>query len=479
MKTLHFSSYCGCRQLVFLLLLLLILPAEQSRASEKIYVLDIKGAIGPATADYLKRGLETARDAGSPLAILRIDTPGGLDTAMREIVQAIIASPVPVVSYVAPSGARAASAGTYILYASHVAAMAPGTNLGAATPVQIGGMPGLDPSDDKKNFGDDAEGDDAEKKSLERGESAAEGKSEKGKKSGDTMTHKIVNDAEAYLRSLAQMHGRNVEWAMKAVRESASLAAEDALKKNVIDLMAPNLTELLKRLHGREVKVQGQTRRLSTEGLETEIVLPDWRNRLLSAITDPNVAYILMLLGIYGLFFELSNPGSILPGVIGGICLLLALFAFQVLPVNYAGLALILLGIAFMVGEAFLPSFGALGIGGVISFIIGSIILLDAGVPGYEISRSVIGAVALISALFIVWLVRAAVELRKRPSACGSEGMLGLEAECVSCDGGKLRVFVQGETWNAHAQTAIESGQIVRITGVNGLMLAVEAVNEM
>ena len=446
-------------RIVFLILigLSLLLPV-QVQAGGKAWILEIKGAIGPATSDYLKRGLENARDEGVSLIVLKMDTPGGLDLAMREMIQAIIASPIPVVTYVAPSGARAASAGTYILYASHVAAMAPGTNLGAATPVQIGGFEfptdEFSDKDDKENVQDKI-----------------------AKSTGDTMTHKMINDAEAYLRSLAQMHGRNQEWAAEAVRESASLSAVDALEKGVIDLIADDIPQLLKRLNLRSVKVLGQERRLETKGLTLQVYQPDWRNRLLSVITNPNVAYILMLLGIYGLFFELYNPGSVLPGVIGGISLLLALFAFQVLPVNYAGIALILLGIAFMVGEAYAPSFGALGMGGLFAFVIGSVILIDTDTPDYMISRPLIGGISLISLFFFIWVIHALLKIRSRPIVSGREEMLGAVGKCLNNDGKQLQVYVHSETWNAEASAPIALEQRVKVVGIDGLTLKVEPVN--
>lgn len=343
-----------CWRWLLLLLLLGITPGGQA-APGAVWVLNIDDAIGPASADYLVRSLGQAQAQGAQLVVIRMDTPGGLDSAMRQMIKAILSSTVPVASYVAPSGARAASAGTYILYASHIAAMAPGTNLGAATPVRIGGAPGT-PSDDKAKGGDD-----------------------------ETLARKQVNDAAAYIRGLAQMRGRNADWAEKAVREAVSLSASEALRLNVIDQVADDLPDLLRKLDGKTLQVAGQPRQLQTAGASVVEHLPDWRTRFLAVITNPSVALILIMIGVYGLLFEFMNPGSAVGGVVGGICLLLALYALQLLPVSFAGVALILLGITFMIAEAFLPSFGVVGFGGIVAFVVGALILIDTDAPGFGI----------------------------------------------------------------------------------------------
>lgn len=375
--------------------------AMANNSNRSIIQLSIEGVIGPATEDYVVRSMEKALLQQAEFIVIVMDTPGGLDSAMRGIIKSITNASMPVVTYVAPGGARAASAGTYILYASHIAAMAPGTNVGAATPVQIGG---ISPPDILKKKRPQDNGDEPEPVEIE-----------------DSSKRKLINDAVAYIQSLAQLRGRNQQWAEAAVRKAASLSAEDALKQGVIDIVAHNMSDLFAQLDGREIELQGRKQTLATTGLTITQLDPDWRSRLLSVITNPNIAYILLMVGIYGLIFEFSNPGAIVPGTVGAIALLVAMYSLQLLPINYAGMALMLLGIALMIGEAYQPSFGVLGIGGVLAFVIGSVILMDTDVPGYGIDLSVIVTFTVISVLMFVLIIGMAIKSRRRPVVSGIE----------------------------------------------------------
>ncbi len=419
---------------------------------KKIIQLQIEGPVGPATSDYLVRNLDHAAEKNVLFVLIRIDTPGGLDTSMREIIKKIIASPVPVVSYVAPSGARAASAGTYILYASHIAAMAPATNLGAATPVQLinpgqfgKDKPSRNQEDQKPNVVID-----------------------------DPMAHKVINDAVAYIRGLAKMRGRNEQWAEQAVREAASIPAEEALQHHVIDLLAVDEADLIRQLDQRKVNVLGHEEVLLTKNVMIEKIDPDWRSELLAIITNPNIAYILMLVGIYGLIFEFTNPGSVGPGTVGAICLLLALFAFQVLPINYAGMALIIFGIALMIAEAFVPNIGILDFGGVASFVLGSIILLDTDAPGFGINLGLVAGIALSSALFFILALGLLVKSKRVPIVSGREALMGESGEVLENFDEIGMVRVHGENWRARSERPLGKHEKVIIYDIDGLILLVK-----
>lgn len=440
--------------------LALLAGASTDRAPGAVVVLDVSGPIGPASRDYVIRGIESAEADQAALVVLRMDTPGGLAASMRDMITRILNAEVPVATWVGPSGARAASAGTYLLYASHIAAMAPSTHLGAATPVQMGG-----------GTGDEGA---LARRAQDSGENGADAPS------GDAATRKAVEDAVAYIRGLAERHGRNADWAERAVREAASLTASEALELNVIDLVAADLPTLLDAVHGREFELAGRSVTLDTRHADLHEQQPDWRNRFLGVLTNPTVAYILMMIGIYGLILEGYNPGVLVPGVIGGICLLLALYAFQILPVNYAGLALMLLGFALIAVELFVPSFGILGIGGVTAVVIGSIILMDSDIPGAGINIGLIAGMGLASALVFFVLIYLAVKSIRRPQVTGRELLVGQQAEAIGdFVDGRGRVHVLGEAWSAASKHPIESGQMVEVEAADGLVLRVRPVDRV
>lgn len=423
-------------------LLLCLSPAAMAGT---VVVAEIDGAISPPTAAYFQRALEQAGQAQAELLVLRLNTPGGLDASMRQMIRDILASPVPVAVYVSPSGARAASAGTYLLYASHIAAMTPGTNLGAATPVSIG-IGGDQP--DRKDDG-------------------------KGRAPGGTaMERKVTQDAAAYLRSLAQLRHRNAEWAEKAVREAASLSAGDALRLKVVDFVAADLAELLRQADGRSVVMEGGERRLNLAGAVIVTVEPNWQERLLEAVADPNVALILMMLGVYGLLFEFYNPGIGVAGIAGAISLLLAMYALAMLPINAVGALLVLTGIALMAAEAFFPSFGVLGIGGAVAFVVGALMLVDADVPGLRVSLAFVLPLAITSALVLAGIGSFALRARGRPVVSGAEAMLGGTAEALDDFDGRGWVLAAGERWQARG--TMKRGERARITAVDGLTLVVQ-----
>ncbi|OMG71914.1 NfeD family protein [Burkholderia ubonensis] len=450
--------------------------APPPAARPPIIVIPVSGAIGPASADFIVRSLGRAAKERAPLAILQLDTPGGLDSSMRVIIKAILGSPVPVAAFVGPSGARAASAGTYIVYASHVAAMAPGTNLGAASPVQfgIGGAPGGAPPSPTGGPASPASG-----------ASGASGTLPSDTQS--TEARKVMHDSAAYIRGLAQLRGRNAEWAERAVREAVSLSASEAHAQHVVDVVALDPADLARQLDGRTVTTSAGAQHLATAHAPLVVVEPDWRSRFLSIITDPNVALILLTFGIYGLFFEFANPGFVLPGLVGTICLLIGLFAMQLLPVNYAGLGLVLLGLACLVAEAFLPTFGVLGFGGIASFTIGALMLIDTDVPGYGIPWPLIASLGLTGGLLVVGVSSLALRARRRPVVTGAEAMVGSIGEVL--DDGLVPdqpqtaggpepsaagwALVRGERWRVACSAPLAAGCRVRVTGRQGLMLTV------
>jgi membrane-bound serine protease (ClpP class) len=430
-------------------MLAVFMPLLDAQARRAV-ILNVDGAIGPAVADYVVRELEAASPIDTGLVVLRLDTPGGLDTSMREIIRAILASPVPVAVYVAPSGSRAASAGTFIIYAGAIAAMAPGTNLGAASLIQLAKPP---PSP------------------AGRQEQPPE-KTDPG----DAESRKAVNDAVAYIRSLADLHGRNADWATEAVRGAASLPALEAQKLRVIDVIADDVPDLLRKIDGRAAIVGAKSVRLATAGLDVVTVNPDWRTGLLATITNPNVAYLLMLLGIFGLTMELMNPGAIAPGVVGGISLLTALFALNMLPIDYAGAGLVLLGLAFMVAEVFIGSFGVIGAGGLVALALGSIIMFRSNALEYRLSLPLVAATTIVAGGFLILVLAMIRHGTRRRVITGREAMIGAEGETVGWQGTNGRVQVKGEIWLAQADRSLQPGTRIRVVARKDLVLTVEPI---
>jgi membrane-bound serine protease (ClpP class) len=437
---------------------------NESSARTLISLLSVQDAIGPATSDYIRSGIAEAEQRGAELVVLQLDTPGGLDSSMRDIIQDILAARVPVVTYVYPQGARAASAGTYILYASHIAAMAPATTTGAATPVSIIGGGGNPFAPEPEEPDDSQEAEQESEPAVPEPANASE--------------RKAINDAVSYIRGLAERRGRNPDWAERAVRYADSVSAQQALELGAIDFLATDLDDLMDQIDGLEVEVAGRSETLSTSSVTYEDFEADWRTQLLAVITNPEIAYMLLLIGIYGLIFEGYNPGAIVPGVVGAICLLLALFAFQVLPVNYAGLALIILGIILMVAEFFVPSFGALGLGGIAAFVFGSLILIDTDIPGFERPTALITSISAVAGAGLLAIVWFAMRARRRPVVSGIEEMVGLPAVALSDFEEEGQVFVHGERWLAHTAVPVTEGQSLRITKIDGLSLEVEPHEE-
>ena len=447
-----------------------------------VVTLSVDGAIGPASSDFISRGFAIAAERNAGLIVIELDTPGGLDSAMRSIIKHILASPIPVATYVSPEGARAASAGTFILYASHIAAMAPATNLGAASPVAIGGPPApaggarpiprgeteVTPSKQTRENKEDEDDTDAPQASAPRPTSPP---------SADAVMEKATSDAAAYIRSLAQLRGRDANFAERAVREAASLSADEALAAGVIDLIARNLDDLLAQLDGREIRLDsGQVVVLATADAEIERIAPDWRNQFLAVISNPQIALILMMIGIYGLFFEFTSPGFGVPGVAGLICILLAMYAFQLLPVNWAGVALIVLGVMLMLAEAFLPSFGVLGIGGVVAFVVGGLFLFDGDIPGFGIPTAFLVILGVISALTLFAIGGFALRARARRVVSGREELIGSEGVVIVTGEGGSYAHLHGESWRIACDTPLSIGQAVRVTAIDGLLLTVEPI---
>lgn len=461
LKPLLFTAVLG------LLFQLASAESDQGPTPGAIWVVEINGAIGPATSDYVVKSFEKAADNGAKLIILRMNTPGGLDNAMRDIIQSILASPVPVASWVAPSGSRAASAGTYILYASHFAAMADATTLGAATPVQIGAPsapnPGAPTPNDPSKDGSGPDENDP---------------SPTNQQGGTAMERKMINDAAAYIRGLADLRGRNAEWAEKAVRDAASLSAAEALEQNVIDLVATDMDDLIAQLDGRSIEISGQPFEVAVADTPVHFEEPGWRTELLTTLTNPNLVLILGMIGIYGIILEFYNPGAMIPGVVGIICLLLAGYSLQLLPVNYAGLALMIVGIGLMIGEATVPSFGVMGIGGIIAFTIGGIMLFDSDVEAFQVGIPAIAAIGAVTAVLIIATINIALRMRRKQVTTGIETIIGRTGEALTDIDDRGQVRLGGEIWEASASRPISQGDKVRVVSVDSLKVSVEKLED-
>ena len=422
----------------FLFIFLLISTRIFSQDTNEVYVLTFDGVVNPVAADMIHEAIQEADQANSQCLIVEMDTPGGLMKSMQVIVKDILSSPIPIVVYIAPPGSRAGSAGVFITYAANVAAMAPGTNIGAAHPVNFGS--GVDTS--------------------------------------ETMMEKITNDAVAFITSIAEKRHRNVQWAEKAVRESASIPANEALKLNVINVVSPNLDSLLVWLNGKEYEVLNGKKILHTENARVVQVEISWRYKLLDVISDPNIAYILLLIGMWGIFFELLNPGSILPGVVGGISLILAFYALHTLPVNYAGVLLILLALILFIAEVKIPSYGLLTVGGILSLVLGSIMLFKGSMPFFQVSWKVIAFATIVTALFFIFVVGLGIRAQLRKPVTGNEGLIGEIGKAVEdFIKGSGRVSVHGEIWEATSADKIKEGDVVTVLSVKNLKITVKKNN--
>ncbi|MBA4742941.1 MAG: nodulation protein NfeD [Azoarcus sp.] len=461
--------YGACLLVLLALVMLGATAAQEREQASHVLEIPVEGAIGPASADFVVDRLERAAASGAGLVILRMDTPGGLDTSMRAMIRAILASPVPVATWVGPDGARAASAGTFILYASHIAAMSPATNLGAASPVAIGAPgPGSTPAPQEE-----PDGNGKEKVAEDDAEAPQRGS---GTPSGDTLKDKATNDAAAYIRSLAELRGRDADFAERAVREAASLSASEALEAGAIDLIARNVDELLEKIDGREIELDsGNVVTLATAGASVERQQPDWKHRVLAVLANPQIAVVLMMIGIYGLFFEFTSPGFGVPGVAGAICIVVAMYAFQLLPINWAGVALLAFGAILMLAEAFMPSFGVLGVGGVIAFVVGGLFLVDTEAPGFGIPLSFIVGMALLSAALLFVIGTFAVKARARRVVSGAEQLVGARGDVIDDENG-WHARIHGERWRVRSNSTLAPGQSVRVTAIDGLTLEVEPV---